>query len=481
MPALPLFLSDVLPDALTRQNHTLQQLQQQLFRFGYQHIDSPLVEKADLFLIKAGDAAINRLVSFDLPGRTLCLRPEFTVPAARAYITHYQDTAGPLRLQFAGPILQYDNLSHGQIQQQNAIGAELINEHSAAADAEIIALTGKMLVAAGITNTQLAIGHAGIIHRFLDRYNLNRQMRRFVLEWLPILGSAPDGLVQATTALAKHIAGQGVQDTYYSPTDNGDTETALRAFLQASPQRGSSGSRTREEIARRLLDKQQQQDQQKMTQQALQDLQQFITHIANPQHLQETLHDDDLAPLAEQLSATFKLLKAYDIPAQNITFDLSFTRNLDYYTGIVFEYRTADTDHQVLGGGGRYDELIRLLGGKRSVPAVGSMIYVDRVLATIQSNSATSQSSEQPRLLLQSTNPTQAAALIALATRLRAKGYSVTTHQSGGTATVQAHYTKVITLTSDNTLEIIHPASGTSMTLPAADFAGLITALETIK
>ena len=45
-------------------------------RFGYQPIETPTIEYADLFLIKSGDEAINRLFTFELYGRQLCLRSD---------------------------------------------------------------------------------------------------------------------------------------------------------------------------------------------------------------------------------------------------------------------------------------------------------------------------------------------------------------------------------------------------------------------
>ncbi|NPA76809.1 MAG: histidine--tRNA ligase [Candidatus Diapherotrites archaeon] len=59
------------------------------------------------------------------------------------------------------------------------------------------------------------------------------------------------------------------------------------------------------------------------------------------------------------------------------TFNLFIVRGLDYYTGPIFE-TFADRPTSILSGG-RYDELIGLLGGK-SIPATGGSIGVDRVL-----------------------------------------------------------------------------------------------------
>ena len=59
------------------------------------------------------------------------------------------------------------------------------------------------------------------------------------------------------------------------------------------------------------------------------------------------------------------------------TFNIFIVRGLDYYTGPIFE-TFADRPTSILSGG-RYDELIGLLGGK-NIPATGGSIGVDRVL-----------------------------------------------------------------------------------------------------
>ena len=59
-----------------------------------------------------------------------------------------------------------------------------------------------------------------------------------------------------------------------------------------------------------------------------------------------------------------------------IRFHGAFGRPLDYYTGVVFELRAGEGT--VLAGGGRYDDLLTLLGAKEPVPAVGFALYLDR-------------------------------------------------------------------------------------------------------
>ena len=63
----------------------------------------------------------------------------------------------------------------------------------------------------------------------------------------------------------------------------------------------------------------------------------------------------------------------------------TLVRGLDYYTRTAFEYyrRGAEGQQQALGGGGRYDGLVELLGG-RPTPGIGFALGLDRVLLALE-------------------------------------------------------------------------------------------------
>jgi len=66
----------------------------------------------------------------------------------------------------------------------------------------------------------------------------------------------------------------------------------------------------------------------------------------------------------------------------SLRFGTGFARNLDYYTGFVFEAHDKDEpEGKPLAGGGRYDLLAKSLGAKDAIPAVGAAIWVDRLQA----------------------------------------------------------------------------------------------------
>ncbi|MFH1855274.1 MAG: histidine--tRNA ligase [bacterium] len=75
-----------------------------------------------------------------------------------------------------------------------------------------------------------------------------------------------------------------------------------------------------------------------------------------------------------------------ELTQKNIEFVVKadLVRGLDYYTGVVFEYVTGDDEERQnsLGGGGRYDELIRELNGP-DLPAVGYAFGFERVIENL--------------------------------------------------------------------------------------------------
>jgi len=73
----------------------------------------------------------------------------------------------------------------------------------------------------------------------------------------------------------------------------------------------------------------------------------------------------------------------------NVSFDLSLARGLDYYTGAIFEaVLIPDKQEETVGsvaGGGRYDELVGMFAPKgRSVPCVGVSLGIERLFAIME-------------------------------------------------------------------------------------------------
>lgn len=87
------------------------------------------------------------------------------------------------------------------------------------------------------------------------------------------------------------------------------------------------------------------------------------------------------APCVEHFDRTQALLKASNI---EFRVNLNMVRGLDYYTRTVFEVRTNALGSQdAVAGGGRYDDLVRSMGGPQA-PAIGWAMGVDRVVMLLK-------------------------------------------------------------------------------------------------
>ena len=61
---------------------------------------------------------------------------------------------------------------------------------------------------------------------------------------------------------------------------------------------------------------------------------------------------------------------------QDINFVANFGRDVEYYTGIVFEVFSGTKE---IASGGRYDDLLKSLGAKKTIPAVGAAINLKNI------------------------------------------------------------------------------------------------------
>ena len=134
---------------------------------------------------------------------------------------------------------------------------------------------------------------------------------------------------------------------------------------------------------------------------------------------------DRLAPDDAEHFAEVRLL--LDDAGLEYEVDGTLVRGLDYYTRTVFEVESSELGAQsALGGGGRYDGLVELLGGP-STPGVGWAAGVERILL------ASEQPPEPPRpsVFVAVADGGAAAAAFALARDLRSRGVATELEQAG--------------------------------------------------
>ncbi|MEM7290709.1 MAG: ATP phosphoribosyltransferase regulatory subunit, partial [Pseudomonadota bacterium] len=165
-----------------------------------------------------------------------------------------------------------------------------------------------------------------------------------------------------------------------------DRNSVVRFVLDKMVEDGLplSGGRTPASIAERLIE-QHQLSQTRLSDKQRQALDAFIEldvplgEAADALSRFETAHGLRLADAANALEV---LSSGLSVERSVARYRAGFGRRLDYYTGLVFELYSTGSAKPLIGGG-RYDQLLTLLGASHEIPAVGFAVWVDRLEAVV--------------------------------------------------------------------------------------------------
>lgn len=346
---------------------------------GYRPIEPAIVQPADLFLDLSGEDLRSRMMmTSDADGRDMVLRPEYTIPVAAAYLAS-PEAGQPMGFAYGGPVFRLRTNEPFEFAQA---GIESFGRRDReAADAEALGLA---LEATDLTAPAIRLGDVGLFLALLEALELpaamTRRLRRafatgtLTPTTLDILAQPAKGTLGAHDGVARALEGQDAK--------------AARAFVEDLLKIAgitTVGGRSAGEIAERFLEQASASAQGFLPQAARDTLARFLSIEGDPDHASAALRnlakDTGLALDAaiESFDQRTGFMAARGIAVEDIHFSAAFGRNLDYYTGFVFEVRAhADADKPVIGGG-RYDGLLRALGATDAIPAVGCAIFVDRL------------------------------------------------------------------------------------------------------
>ena len=346
-------------------------------RAGYARIEPAILQPADIFVDLSGEDIRRRMfVTQDEAGRELCLRPEYTIPVCRA---HLEAGGGAASYSYLGPVFRLRTGETGEFLQA---GIESIGRaDTAAADAEMLAIALEGLEALGGRNASVRLGDVGLLEALIEAAGIAPAAKRQVVRAIVSgrgLGEepAPDqrsGLDEHAGLLAA-IEGQAPQ--------------AAKAFVQdilAIAGIASVGGRTAGEIAERFLARAA--NRSGLGPEAREVLRRYLeitgTPAAAAHEVRSLGRDAGLAigPAVDAFEERTALIAARGLAVDTFTFEARFARNLDYYTGFIFEMSDPGrAGGKPLVGGGRYDRLLEHLGAATPVPAVGCAFWLDRIL-----------------------------------------------------------------------------------------------------
>jgi ATP phosphoribosyltransferase regulatory subunit len=192
------------------------------------------------------------------------------------------------------------------------------------------------------------------------------QPREFLQAGIELVGSpAPEGTAEALTVLCRGLDAVGLRD-YRIGLGDASLFPALLAGLDVP-----------EEVRARMLRELVERDYVGLEHEAQElGVRDEVLRVAQLRGGPEVLEGSPgpVADACEGLRAVHALLEP-DV-ASRVIFDLGLLRDLDYYTGAVFEVYDPALGAP-LGGGGRYDDLLGGFG--RPLPAVGFALGIDRL------------------------------------------------------------------------------------------------------
>lgn len=379
-------MRDILPLEQHRLAQTRMHIESLLASYGYLALDLPIVEHRDLYLRKMGEDLVGKIYEFPFGGRNLSLRPEWTASVLRAYVAHMQEQPLPLRLSYSGPVFRYQRPQRLTFRQFTQVGGEIIGAAAPRADAEVLAMACAGLDAVGVPNYQVRLGHIGVVREVLIQLGLSGRTQGILMWNLERIRS--QGSEKMCHHLYETIGMPAIDPALLEGLDDEQATTLLLGMLQVMGVNLSFGTRSPEAIVGRLVRKLRCEDTQPRIDRAL-DLLERLSQICDL----PAVALDRAAALFDEVGlsigalnetrAILSLLESHTVPSERLLLDFGMGRGLHYYTGMIFEiYNEASMQ---LCGGGRYDDLVQLLGGRQPVPAAGFAYGLERVVAAIPS------------------------------------------------------------------------------------------------
>jgi ATP phosphoribosyltransferase regulatory subunit len=317
---------DLLFDECTRKIDIINALRNVYIQSGFQEVSTPTLEFYDVFHLDNLSIDQEKMYKlFDNSGRILVLRPDMTTPLARVAATRLKGAPYPLRICYSGNIFRMNESWGGKFDEITQSGIEILGSASLTADSEIIITAIKSLLAIGISDFEIELGHANFFKSLIDTVELEGE--------------------------ALEILRRLVENKNF---------TALNEFVDKNHNRLGGNS----EILKKLPE--------------------LFGSIKVLDKAQKLTSSKNALLALEDIAAIYKKLSLLGL-SKYISIDLGMVQHIDYYTGITFRAYSRKVGNGILSGG-RYDKLTSQFG--EDMPATGFGINIDNIMVALQDECA---------------------------------------------------------------------------------------------
>ena len=297
------------PEEFALRRHIFEAWRRVATRYGFEEWDGPPLEPLELYTAKSGAEIVGQLYAFqDKGGREVALRPEMTPTLARMVASRANGLKKPIRWFSIPQLFRYERQQRGRLKEHFQLNVDMIGEAGPLADVEVIAVAIDAMRELGLTERDLRVrvSDRRLLTVLLNEVGFDDVHHAGAFQLLDKLGRGEYGA--ARLALL----------------ERGASESAIARLETVKDVRVWADLETRFPAA---------------------------------------------AGAGAPLRAVFDALGQMGLGGW-LDLDLTIVRGLAYYTGTVFELFDASYSLRAICGGGRYDNLLKALGGV-DLPALG--------------------------------------------------------------------------------------------------------------
>ena len=323
-PRAPKGFRDFLPRAMLRRRYVIACITEIFERFGFEPLDTPILELRETLFGKYGEDA-EQLIFSAQHGRSasepLAMRYDLTVPLARVVAQHESALTLPFKRYHIAPVFRGERPQRGRYREFYQCDADIVGVAGVMADAEIVIMMQQILQRLGFPQFVIKINH--------------RKLLRAIGAFSGVAAAQLPDLYRSVDKFDK-IGAEGVQAELAERGIDKEAISRMMNLMQAK----APGAESLDQVEATL-----------------------------------GKGDNGLDDLRELAG----LLAAADVPADNYEFDLTMARGLGYYTGPIFETVISKPNLGSVTGGGRYDNLIGMFR-RQSLPTTGTSFGIERII-----------------------------------------------------------------------------------------------------
>jgi len=299
-------------------------------RNGFEEYDGPIFEYLKMFQIKSGDEIVEQLFSLkDRGGRDLAIRPEITPTLARMVNQRINSLPKPIKWFSVPRLCRAERPQKGRLREFFQWNVDIIGVDDVLADAEVIFTACDYLQDVGLTPDDVVVKISS---------------RKLLAAVLKKIGISQESLEPLYAVLDKKnkLAPESFKQMLEEKVADLEMAARINAFMEIQTVSGVEEIVVRKDSIGEL--------------------------------------SGEVKEAVDELTELLNWLNRMGV-SNYCQFDPAIVRGLAYYTGIVYEIYNRSGDLRAIGGGGRYDNLLRDFSGP-DIPATGFGIG-DCVLAVL--------------------------------------------------------------------------------------------------